>query len=77
MTKREMKTSERSDERLALVNKLDAASLLLKEASEMWSKLSPEESYATGLCYPAYMPSFDVFVSDMDFWLNHLCNEDM
>ena len=72
-----MKMSERSKERLELSNKLYNAINLLRESSQIWSKLDPGEFYATGLCYPSYMPSFDEFVEDMEFWLDHMCNIDM
>jgi len=74
---RKMKTSQRSEERLGLANKLYEANKLLQEVAVIWSKLDSEEFYATGLCYPHYLPSFDEFVKDMDFWLDHMCNEDM
>ena len=71
-----MKTSQRSQLMLEFENKLHNAEKELELAKDAWLALNAEESYAAGLCYPSYLPSFDEFVLDMDFWLQHLANRD-
>lgn len=68
--KGEMKTRRRSPELLDAVNKLHQAQVIMEEVCEIWQKLKDEEFFGLGVGYPSYLPSFDEFLADFDFWID-------